>query len=1103
MRRALWAAALLAGLTPAARLPAQEYFGQNQVQYEKFDWRVLETEHFQVHFYQGLEKTANIAGSMAERTYARLSRVLGHQFREKKPIVVFASRTDFAQNNIFGDPGEGVGGVTDWLRQRNTLYFIGDYGEFDHVLAHEMVHVFQYDIFSRGRAGANIQSIARVQPPGWFMEGMAEYLSVGPEHPHTDAVMRDAALNGRVPTVEDMTRREDLYFPYRFGASLWQYVGGRWGDAVIGDIMNGVPSVGIERAFRRELGLSMETLSDEWREAVQERHLPQIADRQRARRFAEPLLNEERTGGASKSYVAPTLSPDGKYVAFLSAGSYLRGEVFPDLYLAETETGKRIARLTKSTLNADYEELRTGYSQSAFSPDGRFLAFTTQRRGRDILVLLDVQRRETVRSFDRLPFEQMIGPTFSPDGRRIAFVGATGAQSDVYVMDVDGGNLRRLTNDVYGDAQPAWSPDGRYIAVASERGPQSDLAQLRFGKWRISLVELESGRIEVIPGQDGRNLNPQWSPDSRAIAYISDRTGIANIFLYDLAQREHFQLTDVFSSVSSFTEISPAMSWARQADRLAFVYYENGDYSVWSINDPRRLKGQPFRPAAATAAATAAAAGAAGAAGAARDSAGRDSLARPPMFAAVDSLGAAARRDTVRRDTVGTRSVLLDSLPERLSVYRAAGGLRRADTLAAHDRAAGDGLTVAALLDSATLALPDTATFRVYDYKAGFRPEYVSQPTIGYTQDDYVRGVVGGTTVVLSDLLGNHRLALGGAVNGRIEEAQLLVAYANFAHRLQYVLGATQSPYYYPLVGYASPLEGGGFLEQREIVRYIWREAFATAVFPRNRFSRVEFGARVQNLEGDRLVFQRVLDPTGYPSSGYQFVPGTSLGTVNLAAPFAAYVSDNALMGYTAPILGRRFRFQLSPTVGTWKYMEYLADYRRYDPILFNVLTVATRASISARVGGNEAQLPPNILHPQIIRGYDRQYYNGSACAIAERRTCVLSDELQGSRVAVANAELRFPVVRRFDLGILPISLPPVDGHLFYDAGIAWQAGQRVLLRRSDIEDPNDRSLLSSWGAGFRLNLFGFAILRMDYVIPLATPDHTGHWSWILGGYGF
>src|SRR5690606_3490553 len=108
-----------------------------------------------------------------------------------------------------------------------------------------MVHVLQYDIFSPGRAGANAQSIARVQPPLRYMEGMAEYLSVGPDQPHTDAVIRDAALNGKIPSVEEMTRRPDLYFPYRFGEALWEYIGQRWGDRSIGAIMNAVPAIGI------------------------------------------------------------------------------------------------------------------------------------------------------------------------------------------------------------------------------------------------------------------------------------------------------------------------------------------------------------------------------------------------------------------------------------------------------------------------------------------------------------------------------------------------------------------------------------------------------------------------------------------------------------------------------------------------------------------------------------------------------------------------------------------------------------------------------------------------------------------------------------------
>src|SRR5512133_2551869 len=196
LARATAAAALLVAAIGASARPvrAQGYFGQNQVQYDHFDWHVLETEHFLVHYYPAEREAAVDAARMAERSYARLSRVLDHQFREKKPIVLFASRADFGQNNVTGDLGEGTGGVTDPLRQRNLFYMPGDYRGTEHVLTHEMVHQFQYDIFARGKAGNGLSALAQNDPPLWFAEGMAEYLSIGPHHPFTDTWVRDAAL---------------------------------------------------------------------------------------------------------------------------------------------------------------------------------------------------------------------------------------------------------------------------------------------------------------------------------------------------------------------------------------------------------------------------------------------------------------------------------------------------------------------------------------------------------------------------------------------------------------------------------------------------------------------------------------------------------------------------------------------------------------------------------------------------------------------------------------------------------------------------------------------------------------------------------------------
>src|SRR3954464_4093442 len=319
---------ILAGLAVllfATRLDAQQYFGMNQVQYRHFDWRVIETEHWLVHYYPEEKAGAMEAARMAERSYARLSKVLDHQFREKKPIILFSSRSEFGQNNVTGDLGEGTGGVTEALRHRMILPLTGDLGSFEHVITHEMVHEFQFDIFARGKAGANLQTLNQVDPPLWFMEGMAEYLSSGTQHLLTTTWVRDAAVNGTLPTIEQMTERPDKYFPYRYGEALWEYVGERWGRAAIGEILQNATTLGIARAFQLQLGLTVKALSDDWRESVTRESRPHLANLDRPQTFAQPLLTEKKSGG--QIFLAPALSNDGSRVAFLSNGSMKRGEV--------------------------------------------------------------------------------------------------------------------------------------------------------------------------------------------------------------------------------------------------------------------------------------------------------------------------------------------------------------------------------------------------------------------------------------------------------------------------------------------------------------------------------------------------------------------------------------------------------------------------------------------------------------------------------------------------------------------------------------------------------------------------------------------------------
>jgi hypothetical protein len=1106
------AAALL--VVPAS-LAAQTYFGRNHVQYDNFRWRVLETEHFLVYYYPE-ERAATVdAARMAERAYAKLSRILDHQFREKKPIVLFASRTDFGQNNVTGDLGESTGGVTEALRHRMLLYFTGDYRSFEHVLAHELVHAFQFDIFARGKAGAGLQTLAQYAPPLWFGEGMAEYLSLGPSTPGTNLVLRDAALNGKLPTVKQMTDQPQRYFPYRFGHAFWTYIGKRFGDEVIGQIMHAVPSVGVERAFKRELGVSLEELGEEWKEAMQSQHLPQVGARERVRTFAQPLLTNKKSGG--EIFLAPALSSDGKYVAFLSNGSFARGEVFIDLWLGDGRTGKRIKRLVKSMTNPDFEELRLLYSQSAFSPDGRYLAFTAQHSGKDVLYVLDVRARKVTRRF-RLPLEGVTGPSFSPDGRRIVVSGNTGGVTDLYVVDVQTGSLNRLTNDRFGDLQPQWSPDGKRIAFASDRGPTADLDVLRVPHWQIATIALDGGAVTVVPGQAGLNINPQWSPDGKAIAYVSDRAGSANLFLYDLEQKEHFQLTDVVGGVTGLTEYSPAISWAHEADRLAFTYFENGTYTMWSVANPRALRKSPFResPPAILAARSPAAT---------VDSARVriDSLPRATSASTSVAIAQATQEGVQPTSPVQTTAPAVDTTTRRngnghgtpslvdasdstrrRSLYRVGGELRQsADVSAPMSGSPLRGpLSVAQLLDSAQMALPDTTRFRDGNYRVKFHPDYVSRPSIGYAPDSYGRNVFGGTTLVLSDMLGNNRLMFSGEVNGRVNEARLFGAYSNVGRRFQHTSGLSQMPYYFLSDDRLVPTETNGIdIEHQEITMYVARQIFGIAAYPLNRFTRIEVGGGFNNIGRQRWFLHRTVydrsraDAFGAPDSVRK---DPSLNYID--AQFA-FVSDNTLFGYTGPIFGRRYRFQVSPVIGSYQWIEYMADYRRYDPIIFNFLTVATRLYANVSVGRDETAFPKYIARPDFVRGYDRQSTLYTPCrgAGANPMNC---DALQllGSRVLVANAELRFPVVRQFVLGIVPVALPPVDGVVFYDVGAAWSRGQTLYgSRPANFDVKLQRFPVRSYGAGLRLNLFNYLVMRWDYAVALDQPGRKrGFWAWSL-----
>ena len=414
---------------------------------------------------------------------------------------------------------------------------------------------------------------------------------------------------------------------------------------------------------------------------------------------------------------------------------------------------------------------------------------------------------------------------------------------------------------------------------------------------------------------------------------------------------------------------------------------------------------------------------------------------------------------------------------------------------------ASEAVSVRALMDSFDFNLPDTTRFRDSKYKTRFSPEYVSQPSIGYQQGGFGQGTFGGTTIVLSDLLGDHRLALSGAINGQLSDAQVFVGYTSLGQRLQYATGVTQTPYYLPLNYTETPVGNGQYIQSQDIVRLVLREVFLSGIYPLNRFTRFELGARFQNIDQQLFSFARTVDYTFGVASQYQRGDTHNVASANTLSPYAAWVTDNTIFGYTGPISGTRARLQVDPSVGTWHWTEYLVDARHYTPLLFNYVTFATRFVGSMAVGRDELRFPKWLARPDFIRGYNRDNFGSIQCTglPTDDGSKCNTEETIGSRVAFANAELRFPIVR--SLGSrLPIGLPPLDGLIFYDAGVAWSAGQTLLAARPTTYDfTKQRALLQSYGFGFRLNLFNIAIVRWDWAVPVSRPGQKGFGTWFFG----
>ncbi len=572
MRRIALGLLLLVAAAPA---PAQ-YFGQNKIVYDRFDWKTYRSTHFTIYFYESERGALQKVASHAESAYDEISRALNFQIPKSINLIYYASHADFEQTNtILNFIPEGVGAFALPSRNRMVLPIDMPDEQLQKLIAHELTHVFQFEIIF----GGNYLRAATTNAPTWFIEGMASYFA-DDEDNRDRMVLRDAVLADQVPEIA--LRGIEGFFAYRFGHAVFDFIAAEFGrDSVRDFVLEFRNQIGgnTEKMIRRSFNISPEDFDIRFRRYLRQRYLKILTEKGEPIDFGERFKIDEDPSAE----LSPRAYPSGDFVAAIST---IKDAA--DVVVLSNRDRKLYKNLTKG-YTTRYEYVVAQWitvapgpgADVAVSPDGNTIAvFARRERGRDLLLLnaLDGGIRELVEMEE---LDQQLNPAFSPDGRTLAFRALKGGRADLYAYSFENRTLTNVTDDEAYDSAPAYSPDGKWIYYSSIRGTKNKIFRLD--------PSFPESREQITYG-DWDDEGPSLSPDGKRLFFSSDRDGeVYNIYSINLENGETFLHTNVIGG--AFT---PAVFIGKDnTEKLVFAAYYKRRFTLYIADAKKTVRRLP------------------------------------------------------------------------------------------------------------------------------------------------------------------------------------------------------------------------------------------------------------------------------------------------------------------------------------------------------------------------------------------------------------------------------------------------------------------------------------------------------------------------------
>ena len=537
-------------------------------------WYTIETNHFDVHYHEGIRDIAVQGASIAEQVRPILMEQMGLDTLRRLDIVF---TTEDEVLNGFAMPSNHT---VIWVDQNDAALWVGDEKWMRTVLAHELQHLVFFNTVKTWLPEPMNAIYAGV--PGWIVEGLAEYYTEKWRPFRYDISHKGHVIGNTVHKIQD---------PHNDGFSKSLYLADRFGDSTIVKILsdrNNAKLLDFKKSFKKHTGVKLKQFNEDWR-----RHMNTFFFGQRAQK--ERVEDVGRVHKLPlKRMAAFDYFNDSLRVAMV--GQLSKGQGDLSLVVATRDTAKENKEWKKRVEKAEKKgkkpkKVKPKWKIKEFdhgifgeliqnldvAPDGESIIYPKYRFGQHQSLQFGIWKLDIESKKKTLltPHMRANYPQYSPDGSKIVFVAHENSTTQLYTMNADGSDIKPLTMNE-GDTQiitPMWRPDGKAVAFA-----QSDPD----GLMDLHIMDLATGRVSQITDSHEGDYAPIWHPDGKKISYTGLYDYTPNLYTHDLETGETIQNTDI-------GDVVIGASWNYETSAITALTLRTTDSSRVVDIDPSRL----------------------------------------------------------------------------------------------------------------------------------------------------------------------------------------------------------------------------------------------------------------------------------------------------------------------------------------------------------------------------------------------------------------------------------------------------------------------------------------------------------------------------------